>query len=310
MFWKNFLNDIFFEGMESYYDDLRYNDEHIAQLQLQAHANQYPSPYKQSSGPQSTYSPMVRRDDPTVPLYATLKPKMHQRQYTSNYITNNSNYVPYSTIHRSTVSNSTNTPPSKRLANNSNYQILPPPPPPPPPVKPKRTFEYGPASDLHSESGAFLLANDYDGNQHEIITEQLIDKNLKHRLQKQQEGSATSLDEEDLEEDLKDFEDVTFDNLRKPGQAKMLKEKNSVLKGEDNHTSEQSLLIKSSESSSQNTISNVPLNNTESTNARSNNELENSSSKNLDALNSNNTLTTAVDASSNNTELIYEETEI
>ncbi len=301
--------------MESYYDDLRYNDEHIAQLQLQAHANQYPSPYKQSSGPQSNYSPLVRRDDPTVPLYATLKPKMHQRQYTSNYINNNSNYVAYSTIHRSTLSNTTATPPSKHLNNNNNnnnnnnFQVLPPPPPPPPPVKPKRTFEYGPANDMHSESGTFLLANDYEGNNHEMITEQLINKNLKHRHQRQQEGSATSLDEEDLEEDLKDFEDVTFDNLRKPGQAK-LRDKNSVLKGEDNHTSEQSLLIKSSESSSQNTISNVPISSAENANNPSPTELENSGSKNLNDQNSNNTLTTGVDASSNNTDLIYEETEI
>lgn len=306
-------------GLDSYYDDLRYNDEQIAQLQLQAHQNQYASPYKQSSGPQSTYSPMIRRDDPTVPLYATLKPKLqHQRQYTSNYITSNSNYVPYSTIHRSTVSNSTSTPPTRRLQNNSsnnnNYQVLPPPPPPPPPVKPKRTFEYGPTNDLHSESGAFLLSNDYDSN-NEAITEQLVKKNLeKHRIRGEQEGSATSLDEEDLDlNDLKDFEDVTFDNLRRPGQAKLKqnpKIRNNI-NTNTNNTSEQSLLLKSSESSSENTINNVPIRN-------NSNELENSSSKNLNDLNSNNTQTTAVDASSNNTDLnteeihekIYEETEI
>jgi len=315
--------------MDSYYDDLRYNDEHITQLQLQGHANQYPSPYKQNSGPQSTYSPMIRRDDPTIPLYATLKPKLqHQRQYTSNYITSNSNYVPYSTLHRSTVSNSTNnTPPARRLQNNSNqnnYQVLPPPPPPPPPIKPKRTFEYGPTTnDLHSESGAFLLADNYDSNNELMRNENILSKkHRRHHLH--QEGSATSLDEEDLDlNDLKDFEDVTFDNLRRPGQNKMAKpaikkpiKKHHVLIGENNNTSEQSLLLKSSESSSDNTINNVAMIGN-SNNVANANELENSI-KHLNDLNSNNTQTTAIDASSNNTDLnteeihekIYEETEI
>lgn len=317
--------------MDSYYDDLRYNDEHIAQLQLQGHqSNQYPSPYKQQhSGPQSTYSPLIRRDDPTVPLYATLKPKQHQRQYTSNYITSSTNYVPYSTIQRSTLSSNTNTPllPASRRSgsNQNNYQVLPPPPPPPPPTKPKRTFEYAASNDLHSESGAFLLANDYSGQQDQI-NDQIYSHHLKNKnksLRKQDEGSATSLDEEDLDlNDLKDFEDVTFDNLRRPEQQRKLSTKvlppsNRTLKkrvpkvliGENNNTSEQSLLIKSSESSSDNTINNVPL-------AITPNDLE--TSKNLNELNSNNTQTTAVDASSNNTDLnteeiqekIYEETEI
>lgn len=318
-------------GMDSYYDDLRYNDEHIAQLQLQAHqSNQFPSPYKQSSGPQSTYSPLVRREDPTVPLYATLKPKQHQRQYTSNYITSSTNYVPYSTIQRSTLSSNTNTPqlPNSHRSgsNQNNYQVLPPPPPPPP-TKPKRTFEYGASgNDLHSESGAFLLANDYNGQQ-EMISEQIYSTHLKNKnksLRKQDEGSATSLDEEDLDlNDLKDFEDVTFDNLRRPEQQRKLSTKvlppsNRTLKkripkvliGENNNTSDQSLLLKSSESSSDNTINNVPMTLTP-------NDLE--TSKNLNDVNSNNTQTTAVDASSNNTDLnieeeiqekIYEETEI
>jgi hypothetical protein len=63
---------------------------------------------------------------------------------------------------------------------------LPPPPPPPPPLKPKRTFEYTqPAT---------------------TTTTKII-------------NSSTTLDEEDLDlNDLKDFEDVTFDNLRKPAE--------------------------------------------------------------------------------------------
>lgn len=231
-------------NMESYYDDLRYNDEHIAQLQLQAH----------QSKPNPNQSPLVRRDDPTIPLYATLKPKLqHQRQYTSNYITSNSNYVPYSTMHRSNASNSTNTPPARRLQNTNNYQqVLPPPPPPPPPIKPKRTFEYGPSNNnnqLHSESGTFLLngQNDYDNPEPQNFIKQREHKS----------GSATSLDEEDLDlNDLKDFEDMTFDNLKRPEQCKKMgasKKGRQVLIGR----SEQSLLIKSSESSSANTINNV-----------------------------------------------------
>ncbi len=206
------------------------------------------------------------------------------------------------------------------MQNANNYQQVLPPPPPPPPIKPKRTFEYGPSSDLHSESGTFLLANnDYD-NTNELVADQNYLK--KHRKQRQEEGgSATSLDEEDLDlNDLKDFEDMTFDNLKRPEQQQnqsksklSIKKSRQVLIGENNNTSEQSLLIKSSESSSANTINNIPCGDTKPLN-----ELENTSSKNLNDLNSNNTQTTAVDASSNNTDLnieeiqekIYEETEI
>jgi len=202
----------------------------------------------------------------------------------------------------------------------NNYQQVLPPPPPPPPIKPKRTFEYGPSNDLHSESGTFLLANnDYD-NTNELLTDRkYLKKTKKHR--QEQGGSATSLDEEDLDlNDLKDFEDMTFDNLKRPeqqqGQSKTKqssKKSRQVLIGENNNTSEQSLLIKSSESSSANTINNIPCGDIKPIN-----ELENTSNKNLTDLNSNNTQTTAMDASSNNTDLnteeiqekIYEETEI
>jgi len=87
------------------------------------------------------------------------------------------------------------------------------------------------------------------------------------------QGSTTSLDEEDLDlNDLKDFEDVTFDNLRKPGQTngrpslqktnrpmsqiKRNNEKelltNDDLNNNNNTNSEQSLLLKSSVTSSEN----------------------------------------------------------
>lgn len=134
---------------------------------------------------QQSYSPLIRRDDPTVPLYATLKPKLimqAQQQAAAaaaaaaqiqNSSRNYNNYVQYSTIHRSQPAPITK---PRSQFGGSNYQHvmgvgavhqLPPPPPPPPavpPVKPKRTFEYvmmgnhrGVGGDLHSDSGAFLL---------------------------------------------------------------------------------------------------------------------------------------------------------
>ena len=200
---------------DCYYDDLRYNNEdanNLNQLQIQQQQQQhllqqgnlYSSPYRQQQMLQSSYSPIIRRDDPTIPLYATLKPKLmmqqqqqqHQRQYSSNY-------AQFSTLHRNTNSQSQNTPPlpMPRRANNymaSNSGLmglpLPPPPPPPPalqpPVKPKRTFEYviGAVSrDLHSESGAFLLGNedsstppvDYD-QQYELDQLNRIENTLPH----------------------------------------------------------------------------------------------------------------------------------
>ena len=231
-------------------------------------------------------------------------------------------------MHRSTLSSqATNTPPlanTRRSHQQGNYQVLPPPPPPPPPLKPKRTFEYGVSSIrdyLHSESGAFLLANevDYDSNNQEQDSNymnKMVNKNVRkpatHQPQ-QQEGSTTSLDEEDLDlNDLKDFEDVTFDNLRKPEQpgrtTKQLKPRLNPIANNGNNNSEQSLLLKSSESSSANTINNAVA-------CEAPNEID----KNLNELNSNNTQTTTIDASSNNTDLntddmqeskIYEETEI
>lgn len=293
------------QNADCYYDDLRYNavDEHHVQQQ----AGVYSSPYRQNQAGQS-YSPMIRRDDPTVPLYATLKPKLmqqqqqHQRQYSSNY-------APYSTLHRSNQ----NTPPLPLPRRNNGYQLsmgLPPPPPPPPPlppVKPKRTFEYvigAPQNrDLYSESGAFLLAGEdstppVEFEQAELVNYQInFDSKKKHKTTKkskqhggynQEQGSTTSLDEEDLDlNDLKDFEDVTFDNLSKPNEQvnpkrvvrvsasiekahKQEKENKSITKQlienlqNTNHSnsSEQSLLLKSSDkSSSENTINNVNLDN-------------------------------------------------
>lgn len=273
---------------DSYYDDLRYNlNEEAQQAQI------YSSPFRQQQQTAS-YSPIVRRDDPTVPLYATLKPKLlqanqHQRQY--------NNYAQFSTMHRSTP------PLPAPRRNQSNLQLPPPPPPPPilPPVKPKRTFEYvlGNSRDLHSESGAFLLAeenstpplefeqSDYDVNYQTY-------KRIKRRPTKKPvaNGSTTSLDEEDLDlNDLKDFEDVTFDNLRKPGEEQLKHKKQQQthkqkqlmmiqqLKQQQEHqkqqhlqfknqkhlldlgtNSEQSLLLKSS-SSSDKSSSNNNLNN-------------------------------------------------
>lgn len=104
----------------------------------------------------------------------------------------------------------------------------------------------------------------------------------------QQNGSTTSLDEEDLDlNDLKDFEDVTFDNLRKPGEGELKADATSAKKQpatvekpepapkpfknalsirmqelKQDTNSEQSLLLKSSSSSeskcsSDNTINNI-----------------------------------------------------
>lgn len=117
-------------------------------------------------------------------------------------------------------------------------------------------------------------------------------KQQQHQQQQQQvvNGSTTSLDEEDLDlNDLKDFEDVTFDNLRKPGEDQMRqkqmsqqllvmkqqqvvkqrqmlmmqqKKKKNLLElnmNEQNNNSEQSLLLKSSSSSSDKSLSNANL---------------------------------------------------
>jgi len=119
---------------------------------------------------------------------------------------------------------------------NGNYQQLPPPPPPPPampPVKPKRTFEYNNSSnnsrDMHSESGAYLL--DENSAATPVEFDQLDNQIAKPKQSKKkldQQGSTTSLDEEDLDlNDLKDFEDVTFDNLRKPGEEPQDRRKNN-----------------------------------------------------------------------------------
>ena len=113
-------------------------------------------------------------------------------------------------------------------------------------------------------------------------------KSKQHGGYNQEQGSTTSLDEEDLDlNDLKDFEDVTFDNLSKPNEQvnpkrvvrvsasiekahKQEKENKSITKQlienlqNTNHSnsSEQSLLLKSSDkSSSENTINNVNLDN-------------------------------------------------
>jgi hypothetical protein len=206
-----------------------------------------------------------------------------------------------------------NTPPLPMPRKSNNHQIdgclqglpLPPPPPPPPPIqqpplKPKRTFEYviGNTSrdhhnNLHSESGTFLInSDDYKTVPLNYGTDQLSNMNynnkiIKYKTQnysKSNQGSTTSLDEEDLDlNDLKDFEDVTFDNLRKPNEQ-IHKKNNGCLSFStaemSNHTknesilyekkldrldykdeldtnntnSEQSLLLKSSGSSSENTI--------------------------------------------------------
>jgi hypothetical protein len=294
------------QSAECYYDDLRYNSVEAQQ----GNGGVYSSPYRQHQAGQS-YSPMIRRDDPTVPLYATLKPKLMQQQQQQHQRQYSSNYAPYSTLHRG----SQNTPPlplPRRNNNNNGYQLsmgLPPPPPPPPlpPVKPKRTFEYvigaAPNRDLYSESGAFLLGEDstppVEFEQAELANYQIssnFESKKKHKATKRpkqhggynQQGSTTSLDEEDLDlNDLKDFEDVTFDNLSKPseqvGQKRVVrvsasiekahkqeKENKSITKQlienlqNTNHSnsSEQSLLLKSSDkSSSENTINNVNLDN-------------------------------------------------
>ena len=100
--------------------------------------------------------------------------------------------------------------------------------------------------------------------------------------------------------------------MRKPEQpgrtTKQLKPRLNPIANNGNNNSEQSLLLKSSESSSANTINNAVA-------CEAPNEID----KNLNELNSNNTQTTTIDASSNNTDLntddmqeskIYEETEI
>jgi hypothetical protein len=278
------------QQVEGYYDDLRYhlNDENSHHPQAMI----YSSPYK------NEYSPVTRRDDPTVPLYATLKPKLHHQQQQHHlrhqqqqYYASN-NYLPYTTIQRNNYTNNkSNTPPLPlpRNANTNNNKLSNhlPPPPPPPPLKPKRTFEYviGTASrDLHSESGAFLLASDDYEQTNELLVCAPNNNNNKSNKIKQNnkhlaisnnvaQGSTTSLDEEDLDlNDLKDFEDVTFDNLRKPGQTngrpslqktnrpmsqiKRNNEKelltNDDLNNNNNTNSEQSLLLKSSVTSSEN----------------------------------------------------------
>lgn len=164
--------------------------------------------------------------------------QQHQQQLSRNY----NNYVQYSTIHRSQL-----TPVAKprQFLPNYHHQLPPPPPPPPiPPIKPKRTFEYvigqQNREQLHSESGAFLLGDNdtnttpsinenefqnyqshLNGLNMNLIKQKIKQKNKKKLKHQQIHGSTTSLDEEDLDlNDLKDFEDVTFDNLRKPGEDK------------------------------------------------------------------------------------------
>lgn len=274
------------QNMEAYYDDLRFNGDDSHQLN-------YSSPYRTQGS--SSYSPLVRRDDPTVPLYATLKPKMansqHHRQYSSNY-------MQYSTIHRTTPPLPV---PVPRRANNFvtgqiQLQLPPPPPPPPvppviPPTKPKRTFEY--AKELQSESGPLLLAeqvveqNDCDINYqtYKRIKRKPTKSNLSKVVGQNPipNSSTTSLDEEDLDlNDLKDFEDVTFDNLRKPNENEQSSsnrfkqhmnakksqlillqqglKKNLLEHGQASTNSEQSLLLKSSSSSSDKSSSNTNLN--------------------------------------------------
>lgn len=325
-------------AIESYYDDLRYHglDENGNGMQPSI----YSSPYKNHQQMQQ-YSPVTRRDDPTVPLYATLKPKHHQRQpQHQNY---SSNYLPYSTIQRGAFNNTQNhTPPLPlpRQPTQAKQQHLPPPPPPPP-LKPKRTFEYviGTASrDLHSESGAFLLAasDDYDqANEllvcppHQADYHKARNKHFKHVSGEQ--GSTTSLDEEDLDlNDLKDFEDVTFDNLRKPGEQNGRSHSNSKsnhnlkephqmhtkhfkpnddVNNINNTNSEQSLLLKSSGSSSENnTINNEETSKKSDPNKKSNNTQQTTLISNQYETNS-----TSTDLNCNSDEMnskVYEETEI
>lgn len=338
-------------AVESYYDDLRYNnvnltDENLIGMHQQQGLAIYSSPYKQQQ-----YSPLVRRDDPTVPLYATLKPKLHQHrphQY-SNYSSSNS-YLPYTTIQRAVPHTNNNTPPLQVSRTKLLQQHLPPPPPPPPPIKPKRTFEYviGSASrDLHSESGAFLLASDDYDQANELLvcapqTQQQANesaKRTKHKLVNEgEQGSTTSLDEEDLDlNDLKDFEDVTFDNLRKPGEQQQQQQtnrqqKNVIMSGNsqgstsnsssnqaitnddlnninNNTNSEQSLLLKSSVSSSENN------NNDESNNLnnKTKSDLKKSNNTQTTLVNQYETNSASTDLNCNSEELnskIYEETEI
>jgi len=256
----------------------------------------------------------------------------------------------------------------------NNYQLnvgliglpLPPPPPPPPsqqpPIKPKRTFEYaiGPVSrDLHSESGTFLISGEdsltipmnydqqydmehlYTSTNNNRLENILINKTQSYSINNH--GSTTSLDEEDLDlNDLKDFEDVTFDNLRKPNensqkfnnaslssltavigsqkktQKKLEDEKNTykqkfeVLEYKENidtnvtNSSEQSLLLKSSGSSFENTINNTNIKNKEHV---SGNSMDNDNSN---AINSK--LDEVIKEKTNNDDIknpkIYEETEI
>lgn len=299
---------------DCYYDDLRYNhinnNNNINHNEEQSQ-NHYSSPYRQHQHQQS-YSPLIRRDDPTIPLYATLKPKliMQQQQHQQQRQFSN-NYAPFSTLYRNSTSQNTPPLPMPRKYNTNNnggligLPLPPPPPPPPPPhhhhhhhqppLKPKRTFEYVIGSskrDLHSESGAFLLSNE-DSSTPPI---DFYEEHLEHlnedsnvNIRRHQQGSTTSLDEEDLDlNDLKDFEDVTFDNLRKPGEVfqknnnfmsvssstneinplsrKKESNENKIsqkinykvddLNAANQTNSEQSLLLKSEKSSSNNTINN------------------------------------------------------
>jgi hypothetical protein len=202
----------------------------------------YSSPYRHNSNlvnPTQSYSPIIRRDDPTVPLYATLKPKLihqQQQQHQAAQINRNlNNYVHYSTIHRTQVAPAAK---PRQFVNapavysiHPHHQMLPPPPPPPPapvpPVKPKRTFEYvvmgaqRGEDELNSESGAFLL-DQPSVNENELNNKLKLKaknrKKSKHYQFNKDQGSTTSLDEDLDLNDLKDFEDVTFDNLRKPGE--------------------------------------------------------------------------------------------
>lgn len=75
--------------------------------------------------------------------------------------------------------------------------------------------------ELNSESGAFLL-DQPSVNENELNNKLKLKaknrKKSKHYQYNKDQGSTTSLDEDLDLNDLKDFEDVTFDNLRKPGE--------------------------------------------------------------------------------------------
>jgi hypothetical protein len=261
-----------------YYDDLRYNSNCRVDQQ----------------NPQNSYSP-IRRDDPTVPLYATMKPKLRQQQQQQQQ-----QMINYNNLNQHSIDD--RIPPSFPLSK-LHYQQLPPPPPPPPPLKPKRTFEHNysndpsnninPANhavysgyhlgmDLNSDSGTYLLSDQNNLNNNYIPDTDSSSQQMTNgsRMTNDDNQSGTSMDEEDLDlTDLKDFEDVTFDNLRRPGQQQRLtssgssnldfnklKNSNSTNNNNKINNSEQSLFLKSSSiDSDTNTIHNSNNNNNNNT---------------------------------------------